>query len=284
MGEIDSVLYFEQTLDELFPVWVPEDKRIVIVAQLYTGYLDESGTHDPSDFVVVAGFVSNKTKWVTFWHEWKVALERWGIPTFHMTDFEAYQGDFRGWSTEKHKDCINELLGIIKKHTFLGIGFIIRTKQFDEMVSEAGKKLCGNAYGFAAIGCWHNLSILLQKPKTDGYINWIMGQGSKGSDAVLKIFNAGSKDSEWIENNRVRNLTIGNNQDHLPLQAADILAYEINKEAQWKLGGLQLKDRRYPLKQLAAGGRLRMFYADDDEIKKDALYLDKLLLNHEPED
>ena len=52
---------------------------MVSVAQLYNAYLDESGTHAGSRAVVVAGFVSNVSKWEAFSEQWSAALNEWGV-------------------------------------------------------------------------------------------------------------------------------------------------------------------------------------------------------------
>jgi len=67
------------------------------------GYFDESGTHDDSSIVVVAGVVSSTQQWLKFDRKWRNALDAENLSTFHMTDFENRQGQFKDWPLEKKR-------------------------------------------------------------------------------------------------------------------------------------------------------------------------------------
>ncbi len=244
------------------------------MAQLYSAYLDESGTHEGSDAVAVAGFISNRSKWQTFSDDWKNALDSWKIPYFHMSDYETRHGFFESWDDQQREERLNHLLGLIKKHTFLSVAYIIRTKQFNEILSDAAKKLCGNAYGLAAIACWFNLRQLVKK--VNGYIDYTMEKVSAGSSILAWIYREQVKYPEWVEDTRLLSLSFEDKKVILPLQAADILAYEIYKHAQRQFSGLQ-RPERYPYKQLFIPSRNEWHYADDAELKRTNDYLNSLL-------
>jgi hypothetical protein len=246
----------------------------VIVAQLYSVYLDESGTHKGSDAVVVAGFISNATKWNAFSIEWKAALDAWGVPMFHMADFENWQGCFASWSKDDHKSHLNHLLETIKRHTFSSIAFVVRKKSFDKILSDRAKRLCGDAYGLASIGCWYNLRQVVKESRVDGYIDYTMESGSKGRSALAWIYGEQSKYLEWVEDTRMFSLSFRDKRLILPLQAADILAYEIYKQTKRQFGR-DKRPERYPLKQLNIPSR-QWHYADDTELKSVDDYLNSL--------
>lgn len=244
------------------------------MAQLYHAYLDESGTHQQSEAVVVAGFVSNADQWEALSEAWETALDEWQIPMFHMSEFENRKGDFASWGDGQRHERLNHLVGLIKEHTFSSIAFAVLSKSFDEILSEKAKRLCGDAYGFASIGCWYNLAVRAKRPKIDGYIEYFMGAGCRGADALTRIYREGSKDPEWTNDTRMIGLNFTDPRVFPPLQAADILAYEINKQAQRQLAGNR-RSTRYPLKQLNVPGR-QWHYASDDEMRKVNDYLTDL--------
>jgi hypothetical protein len=245
------------------------------VAQLYQAALDESGTHQSSDYVVVAGYVSNAPKWNQFSEEWQAALDKWGIPAFHMTDFENRQGCFESWGEEARKSRLNSLLTMIKQHTFLSVAFVVRKRQFEEIVSEEARQLCGDAYGLAAIGCYNRLKERVKAPEVDGYIDYTMDRVSRGGGALQWMYRVQSGYPEWAEDTRMFSLSFKDKCLFLPLQAADILAYEIYKEAQ-RLFGNNKRPERYPFKQLRIPGRCYWHYADDAELKNVNEYLTDL--------
>src|SRR5258708_7357699 len=68
-----------------FPASVPPERRQVLIL---AGYFDESGTHDASEAIAVAGYLSTPERWAMFEQEWKKALADFdGLPFFHMADF-----------------------------------------------------------------------------------------------------------------------------------------------------------------------------------------------------
>ena len=244
------------------------------MAQLYKAYLDESGTHPESEFVVVAGFVSNASEWEALSEEWMKALTEWGIPMFHMTDFESRKGDFVSWGDEERKERLNRLLELINRYTFSNISFAVQKQSFDEILSDKAKKLCGDAYGLAAIGCWNTLANRAKDPTVDGWIDYVMESGCKGSGALLGIYGAESKDPQWLNETRISSLDFRDKLLFPPLQAADILAYEGYKHIQRQLG-TETRPTRYPLKQLNVPGR-QWHYANEDELRNVNNYLTDL--------
>lgn len=239
---------------------------------VFTVYLDESGTHQTSDTVVVAGFFSVASRWVKFSEEWQEALNDYQLDYFHMTDFENRQGRFKGWSTREHEDCLNRLLGIINENVIGSVGWVVSKRSFDEILSEYAKAICGDAYGLAAIGCFRSLAQIVIEE--DGQAEYVMESGAEGSGALLRIYREGRKDPEWRDNNRILSLAFQDKRYFLPLQAADIMAYELYKQFLRQLG-VEDRPARYPLKKL--GTTLHEWhYPNDDELRSINEWLSRL--------
>jgi hypothetical protein len=77
---LDCVWYVRETLKTGFPPSTPIERRLVAV--LYTFYFDESGTHDGSEAVVVAGCRRHKCMGAVFC-DWKAALKDCGLEYSH---------------------------------------------------------------------------------------------------------------------------------------------------------------------------------------------------------
>jgi hypothetical protein len=90
-----------------------------------TAYLDESGIHDDSDSVVVAGFLSTPSRWVDFSEKWQMALNDFGLDLFHMTHFANKIPPYDSWSESVRRQNLSRLLNIIKSYVSLsgGISF-----------------------------------------------------------------------------------------------------------------------------------------------------------------
>jgi len=219
------------------------------MASLYIVYFDESGTHDDSEAAVVAGFVSNETKWKAFSQSWQKVLADSGLGYFRMSEFENRRGQFAGWTENEKRTLLSKLLPIIHEHTFWSIGCIVLRQQFDELVSSEAKEICGDAYGFAALICWRNLGQLFQSE--DAWMDCRMEAGAKGSGSLELLVEEDLKFPSWREAHRIHSLSFLDKREFPPLQAADILAYELYKQSS-RIFGEEKRPVRYPLTNLSA--------------------------------
>jgi hypothetical protein len=233
---------------------------------LFSAYFDESGTHDGSPAAVVAGFVANASEWTAFSEAWQVVLDKNGITYFRMSEFESFIGRFEEWSQEQHRQCISDLLCIINKHTFWSVGCIVPRSSFDALLTDKAKRICGDAYGLAAIGCFRNLAERIKGLNMDAWIDCTMEHGTVGFGALQNIVNAGEEDPEWLDSNRM-SLFSRPKYGFPPLQAADILAYELYKQSD-RMFGTEKRRERYPLLKLAQQRYRQWGYVDDDELRK----------------
>lgn len=208
-------------------------------------YFDESGHHwengakHPGKLrhLTLGGCLSTAEKWEAFTVEWLKALSCEDIVMFHMTEFTAYDGEFtkeRGWTEERHKQFLNNLLNIIDEYViaFIGCTFPGVGEDFEE------------AYEWLA-----KMNVL--------YIREALGdQIPDGLTVVL----ARHKDIDIapIKNHfepffRIMGEPVGIVAEWpkkaVPLQAADFIAYEISHN---KGAALYPTDKigRYPLRRL----------------------------------
>ncbi len=216
------------------------------MASLYKAYFDESGTHAGSEAAVVAGFVSNATQWESFSHEWQEVLAGANVEYFRMSEFENSRGQFDDWEKDEKETLLNKLLPIIDAHTFWSIGCIVLRQSFDSLLSEDVKRICGDAYGVATLACLRNLGQIWQKH--DAWVDCTMEAGAKGRAALQLLVEEDSKFPGWQNEHRILSLSFQEKRVP-PLQAADILAYELYKQSQRQFGS-EKRPARYPLKVL----------------------------------
>ncbi|MBN4064589.1 DUF3800 domain-containing protein [Dehalococcoides mccartyi] len=255
------------------------DQTMEVEAAHYTAYFDESGTQDGAEVIAVGGFVAESSRWRLFTEEWQATIHSYDLDYFHMTDFESYQGPYASWTTDELKNCINQLLDIIHRHVIQSVGIIIPLRSFDQIMSERAKSICGDAYGLAAIQCWANLASTARDPRIDSAFEVVMEDGAKGKGSLLEVVRAASGDSEWFENNRISSLSFEDKREFPPLQAADILAYELYKHGLRQFGS-EKRPGRFPLRQLRRSHQ-QWHYIDDDGLRKADDWLTNLRLRGE---
>jgi len=196
----------------------------------YTAYMDESGTHDGSESVTVAGFISLASMWVDFSAKWQLALNDFGLDYFHMTDFANRVGPYASWTERDRRLRLARLLTIIAENTLGSVATSIPLKAFDDIFSRRAKLICGGAYGLASMVCFMALSDQLRDQSIDGWINYVFETGAHGAGQITTLFNHNERDPIMKADLRLWSLRFENKRLFLPLQAADILAYELYKD------------------------------------------------------
>ena len=108
-------------------------------------------------------------------------------------------------------------------------------------------RICGGAYGLAAIACFMDLGGILGKLHINERVAYVFESGSEGAPQVNRVFQANIKDPLQRDNLHLLSLNFKDKRDFLPLQAADILAYELYQESP-RIP--EKKNARHPLKVL----------------------------------
>lgn len=165
----------------------------------YTAYFDESGTHEGSRVVAVAGYVALASMWVEFSAQWQLALNDWGLDHFHMTDFAVKAPPYDKLTEAERRKLLTRLIGIINSNVLGSVGIVIPTRTFDEIFSERAKRICGGPYGLATVACWIDLAEILRLLEADPWVAYVFEAGAHGRGEIAKVFGANLKDREQNE-------------------------------------------------------------------------------------
>jgi hypothetical protein len=213
------------------------------------GYFDESGTHQGSDTIVVAGYLAHADAWRAFESQWKAALREYGLPLFHMSRF-AQKAEGYAWPEEVRRERLGNLISIINNHTLHSVGVALPKKLFDTVFTGTVRRAIGGAYGFAA---W--LVVLMtardlgQLPIETG-VSYVFEDGAPRKGELIAAYDWLAKLPEGKAALHVLSLRFEDKKMFVPLQAADILAYELYKDRPRQH---QPEMRRAPLQLLHRG-------------------------------
>lgn len=191
---------------------------------MITVYLDESGTHDEARHLVIAGLVSTLDGWEALTTEWGSVREEFQAPVFHMADCCQGRGDFKGWSKERRNALVKRLVDVIVKHTSHRLWTVV------EMGAVRGSELESQAYGLCAFGCSSLLRSSLMAPSNLHIPNarYVFEHGAKDSGRAFEAFDhlLNSGMSDYL---RIGSITKANRREIVPLQPADLHAWEVYK-------------------------------------------------------
>jgi hypothetical protein len=199
-------------------------------------YFDESGEHDQSGALTrltVGGAVAPLEEWEALSLRWSALLEKFGLPFFHMTDFEARKPPFHELTNPDRLALLSGLLDIAVEHASEFVGFIGQP--------ESGKAALVDAYETGLAKATREMAIDMH----------LSGQQLTVVFARHTEFSA-ERIGRWFDlwadaDNSLVFGGVGNPNDLCPLQVADIVAYEISRDAR----SVRPEKTRYPFARLA---------------------------------
>lgn len=204
--------------------WLPWTRIVTLWA-----YFDESGWHPGGGKLAkltVGGCIANFETWEGLSICRASAIEKMGIPYFHMTDFEARRNLYENWTNEERKNRLNILLDIIGAANPICCGFTNVARKGD--TTETIYKRCAHDV-LLELGLYEDEVVIVfaHHPEFAAYsplhhmlMQWGYGKG-------------------------IKSVTIGYPQEICPLQAADIVAYELRCHERD-----EMRPERYPLTRL----------------------------------
>ncbi len=93
-------------------------------------YFDESGTHEGSPVMCVAGYLFETEQAKRLDLEWAEALSDFGITHFHAAPCAHGVGEFSVLNSKQRTDLLVRLIGIIKRRMTIGIGVSVSETDF----------------------------------------------------------------------------------------------------------------------------------------------------------
>lgn len=189
---------------------------------MLTACFDES--YDAGTFAI-GGLVLTNEKRDRFIPEWSAALRDAGVPVFHMSKYESRLGDFAAWDNSKRLAVIDRLTSLIVQHISFGFGVSIDMRHYQAVVPPEGTRFIGGPYRFCFQLCLQRMMKLL--PRGVSPVDCVFDQNNAEGGRALLTFPEIKR--VWDQNGTLGNIAFGSRAEFVPLQAADIIAYETFK-------------------------------------------------------
>lgn len=198
-------------------------------------YFDESYNHptdsnpNPPLVYTIAGYISTDKRWRKFQREWREVLKEAGVAFFHMSKYEARKGEYENWPQEKRVRILKKLHSIILKYYIQSVATTVILSDYNEL-TEREKLAFGHPHVMAVIACMKDISIWGDYFGYREPMAYIFEAGSDHEGEMNRMFRSRAGDEEFKRHYRFGSWAFVDKRDMPPLQAADILAYEITKE------------------------------------------------------
>ncbi len=218
-------------------------------------YADESGTHDRdgvqpgSGYPIIAGFAAPRTQWESFCLEWKSVLDSYGVRYFHAKELREMRSvvenkrlvlhrhrnnQYLGWTVPKMEKYLLSLAKVAGKGNKVPIHGSIRMRLFNEEKKKAAPEAAryySDPYKYSMYRFFMDFH-----RETNFYwgnfaapVTFFFDQNDdpRWNSALHEMYSIFAKSDR-----RFAGLAFGDKRmnPHLPLQAADLLAY---RTRQW---------------------------------------------------
>lgn len=234
---------------------------------MFTAAFDASGSEDDPNtpYLVVAGYVSRAERWITFSELWNARLKEDGLTYFRMSEFAQSTGTFDGWKLEEHRrrSLLKDLVDLIKTHAIQMFGCAVKISAMQDMTVETRTQFYITAYALAGMHCAAAVATWSHEGANDDQdapCTLVYEEGDTGQDALRKRLEEDEFPFSFQpKRDTLRKKTGLIAPGFVPLQAADILAYEV---------AIGVRDgdfeRRWPAVQLnGMPGRIGIYEAED---------------------
>lgn len=228
----------------LLPLYL--GRRLPVVAAL-AAYFDESG-NDKSGVYSIAGYIGDVAMFDT-WHAtaWQYGVIEKAphpISEFKASDCFGRREEFKGWTREEVDACFDAAVGITtqscEREHIVGIGAAVHFNK--EHMAEFEK------LGFA-LCMFHALTHAIELAGTalhyEGELQLVFDRKPKFKKLTLEYFDLALENFAPKELlSRVSDPVFADSKKISVLQAADLLAFEVRKEAESRIDGIGRAPRR----------------------------------------
>jgi len=203
-------------------------------------YLDESGIHQGSRICAIAGFVGAQDEWERIERSWNRALSEAGIDTFHMAEFESRRGPYGGWSEERRHGLLAKLVEILKARDIHSVGSGIVVQDFLQLpADERAWMTHGNPdtpYFLCFQHCIVEAAHLADGLELTERVGFTFDRNDSFASEATRLYNRMKDDPNWENRFRLADaVAFASKRNAVPLQAADLAAYETYKQLENKL-------------------------------------------------
>ncbi len=227
--------------------------------------MDETGHSGDTSYVGMAGLVAPSSRWVVFENDWKVTMEKAGIEYFHMREFAHSTGQFKEWKgkEEQRRLLLSRLMQIIRGTDATPVGAIVSMADYRTLTELQRGQILDPYYLCFQTCAWGAVVMAIFEPPEEEVV-MIFGQHNEFQGRAAELWKVMRENINHGE--RMGSYAFSNAREVVPLQAADIVAYELFQEFDNRLKRPHLK-RRWPFKQFLSMRPVPLFrYFDRKEL------------------
>ncbi len=188
----------------------------------------ESKQREPRTYVV-AGYFSDDITWGIINQEWSRINGKYGVPRFHASHLNAKTYEYEGWDDERKLEYSKEILKVITDQGKRLHAFVcgIHSDHYYRIINDDGRKKLGHPYIVCFKTCITMAAMAMDKgrfPPEDQIA--VFFDRNPFKKEARDLFDRLQENEDYPYRFRLDSCTPKDMETMVPLQAADLIAYE----------------------------------------------------------
>ena len=196
---------------------------------MLTGAFDVSQDQPNRRFLIMAGFISDAGRWADFDRKWRERLAADDLPYFHMNLFAQSKRIFRGWEKQedKRRKLLCDLLDIIVEHAYHKFATAVLVEAFGRLSLEVRKEFAPTPIAAAGRFIAGLVFRWRDRERYRGVPEFVFEDGDEDRGSLIDVMKelTGKEPIFRPKKDDPEKQIVA----FTPLQAADILAYEVKQ-------------------------------------------------------
>lgn len=191
-------------------------------------FIDDSGSGGDSPWFVLAGYVGTVEAWDAFDEPWRAVLK--GPPKleyFKSSEAESLKCEFTGIVKDERNQRIDSLIRIIGEHALRAMYVRVRQQDYNEVIKPYIPESWDNAYYFLFTGIISAATSVEKYAGTSRPIEFFFDTANRLEKPSKQLYGQVSDLPQF--GNRVINIHYEDEKEFLPLQASDLVAWQIRR-------------------------------------------------------
>jgi hypothetical protein len=209
------------------------EKRNLVLFRFYCDESYDGKSNDP-DFFTMSGFFSDQPTWEEVEGEWFAVNQHYGVQRgFHATELNGRgpKTRYAGWDKARADEYSARLLHCVnrQKMRMRAYNCGIRGDAYRKVISGAGQIKMGHPW----ICCFQSCIAMIAKdmetlPREDTF-SVVLGRENRFDALAVAAFGSMAENPSFPYRHRLDTCTPGNPEKVIPLQVADLMAFEYFK-------------------------------------------------------
>jgi hypothetical protein len=228
---------------------------------------DDSGSHDQSDVIVFGGLIGNDAIWTRFETEWKAKLAvplpgKPRLQRFHMAKCMAQEGEFSEYSEAEADAATHDFRQIIIASGAWGYAVGVSRRDWRQLIVPPASLIFGDDEAYCFRDCVAKMLLFVDSfSPNDRELSLVFDNRPHRTPLNERIYRQ-YQALPQPHNARLLGVSFLDSVNFIPLQAADMFAWEFYTHARRLLTGPSDVEPRPHAKQFFDTGRFFMGLVD----------------------